>query len=236
MTLKKIQNISRWRRLSIALWNHHQAYRSLKLQIKTPTSSDKSKTLTFVQFIATVLETNPAFNRHVIGSCLYQKDTIDVLIRLSHPTDYDRIESCYFRDVSTKTYGDLYQLYKKRQNRLHQNEDFSLLDSLPFFMQKLAIILIHHSRFLRRFLPDVFSPTVSLSNVGSLGVNSYPATISPILTSPIYICLGQWIGNQLEITISVDHRVFDGLLLAELIKSLSDTAELWSNENDQRED
>ena len=186
-----------------------------------------------MKILAKTLDENPILNRHAIGKKLYQKQTVDIMLRMSGKEEkMDQLSACYFRDAQTKKVTDLKEqlkrVYGKFQNDLKKETSQAFVQKwelnerlLPFGLASLILRKLFVLKWFRSLLPDYFSPSVSLSNLGSFGAPPINPLVNDFLSSPFYVCAGSVVvyASQpstendevsLPLAIACDHRVIDG--------------------------
>lgn len=233
--MKKLTKITSWRKVSMALWsNPKEAIRYVHIELDVtdvPYATCKmagiSWTHLLVKWLAETVSLYPELNRHVINDSLYQKDEIDIFLRMSFP-ERDQLWGCYFRDCQSKSYAEIIsQLDRVKEDSTRKNHEANLRERLieifPVWLIRLGFKLTRFS-VIRNMIPDYLSPTISLSNLGSFKIPPFDPLPSFVLSTPILVCAGAIIEKDgkrlLPLSIGLDHRVIDGDLAADFLLAL----------------
>lgn len=228
--LERGGKLSSYRKISISSWRHPRdpsTYSSLDLPVEDAETFLKeyasSTPATLTHFVAKILahcyERSPAFNHFLRMGNLQKRREVDIFITTLVRTDQGKdLSGFIIRDVASKTMGEVARICQERVDLLRKGIDPDLkyiqgmAKRMPSWMLVWALNLqdfLQHTLNLNLSwfgLPRDPFGSVTISNIGALGLDNAYIPLSPYTRASSII----GIGKPREIPIVKDHEVVPG--------------------------
>lgn len=221
----KVKTPNPWRKLSIALWpkdagrNFRASFDLTHAQIfKASTNTTWTQILSYA-FVQTLKEL-PQKQLFIHGYCLKTRSNIDLFIRMSvrDESNEDSVWSMYFRCLQDLSYSEFIvkfnSLKEKYSNPTHRMPFLGVLIKVTPILILMGLIKLIDV-LLRFGIPVPFMhryayPSISISNLGSVGTPETEMLGTPLCYPPLSIAIGEVSNQKVDMMIRVDHRIFDG--------------------------
>lgn len=199
--------------------------------------------------VAETLRAHPSLNCVLRFGYLYQRKNVDIFFQVSNDADGKDLSGTIVREAETKTIPAIAAEMANRVKKIRAEGDrdaykikgtFALLP--PFVVAWLLTISGFIAYKLNIWSPLFGSPrdafgSIMITNVGSLGIDAAFAPLVPYSHCPCVLALGAVrdraivengeikIGKILQICVTFDHRLIDGVHASKMTRMLKNLFE-----------
>ena len=249
--LREKQVLTSFRKIAMASWRHPRdpsAYGSIDLPVEEALAFLKTypsnTPLTLMHFVVAIiahcLETHPELNHLLRRGNLFKRRQVDVFVTtlLRTPGGKD-LSGFVIRDVPRIGIAGVAELCSQGIERLRHEEDHEaqrvqrMAACLPVFLLRPALLLLDFLQYtlnLSLGLPRDQFGSVTISDVGALGIDNAMIPLSPYSRCPLIVGVGKprktpvvrdgcvTAGTCMTISFTFDHRHADGAHAAVVMK------------------
>lgn len=215
-------------------------------KIQKQTESKITLTHFFGKAVAHVLAQHPELNCVLRWGSLYPRKNIDIFFQVASDKKGNDLSGFTIRNADKKSVADISQELSTGANKIRTQGDpdyKKMKQSLKFMPGFLSWWLIQFTAFIQYSLniwhPGIGTPqdsfgSVMITNIGSIGLEFALAPLVPYSRTPCVLTLGAVhnapvvVGDKLEvgpviqIGVTFDHRLIDGMHAAKMSKVLKE--------------
>lgn len=179
------------------------------------------------------LQQNPELNVFVRKNVFYTRRNVDALLRMNvqEPAGTASLWACYLRGTQEKSLLEI-ALHLERHQKKIENSDARyprmsrVLEALPVLLLRGIWDFQNWSQnrlgWRPGFMPDLSYPSISMSNLGSLGGVLLAPLVVRGLHCPIHLSLGNAKKGRLPLILGLDHRVLDAGAAVRLLQKVQE--------------
>lgn len=227
---REVEPVTQWRRTALELWDTPRSpVMNGWLELRVDHVPRRLLTATVVQAIGKVWSEFPRMNRYVSGGRVWEPATVNVGVRVTLGKDGEALSTIVVPDAHTRSVHDVRRLVAAGTRSMDAMGEGADLPRTGTGDEPLRDVL--RDEELMSFVPpgSVMAP-VTVSNVGRAGLHAGFGAMPGALGQSLEVIIGrvepkpQWRTwrykptDTVVIGFSADHRLFDGLHVAEAME------------------